>query len=93
MDGEKARVVNIYHDDFDIYCGRGHGSIWGNPFKIGLDGGREEVILKYEAWIRKRPYLISQLHTLKGLRLGCHCAPKRCHCEVLIKLMKEMGIE
>jgi len=33
-----------------VYIGR--GSPWGNPFVIGRDGNRAEVIAKYEAWIR-----------------------------------------
>jgi hypothetical protein len=33
----------------DVYVGR--PSKWGNPFVIGRDGSREEVIAKYRAWI------------------------------------------
>jgi len=32
-----------------IYVGR--PSKWGNPFVIGRDGSRDEVIAKYRAWI------------------------------------------
>ena len=27
------------------------GSKWANPFKIGRDGTRDEVIAKYRAWL------------------------------------------
>lgn len=29
-----------------VYVGR--GSLWGNPFKIGLDGNRNTVISRFE---------------------------------------------
>jgi hypothetical protein len=30
---------------------------WANPFKIGRDGEREEVLAKYRAWLLQRPEL------------------------------------
>ena len=30
------------------------GTVLGNPFVIGRDGNRAEVIAKYETWIRER---------------------------------------
>lgn len=38
-------VVNVRNEKADIYCGR--PSIYGNPFEIGRDGTRNEVIVKY----------------------------------------------
>jgi hypothetical protein len=35
-----------------VYIGR--PSIWGNPFVIGRDGDRAEVIGQYEAWLTRR---------------------------------------
>ena len=35
------------------------GSKWANPFKIGLDGTREEVIEKYRAWLLEQPELMA----------------------------------
>lgn len=81
------KVVNIRKARYDVYIGR--PSKWGNPFEIGIDGNREEVIQKYEAWIRTQPKLMLSLHELKGKILGCHCKPKACHGDVLIKLVKE----
>lgn len=80
-------VVNKYHEHYDIYIGR--GSQWGNPFVIGEDGDRDEVIAKYEEWIRRQSHLLLKLPELIGCRLGCFCKPKACHGDVLIKLMKE----
>lgn len=36
---------------------------------------------------------IARLRALVGLRLGCWCAPQRCHGDVLIKLIHEWGLE
>lgn len=33
----------------------GHPSKWGNPFVIGRDGTRADVIGKYRAWIVAHP--------------------------------------
>ena len=59
---------------------------WGNPFAIGRDGTRDEVIAKYRAWILRQPALMAALHELGGKNLVCWCAPERCHAEVLIEL-------
>lgn len=83
-----SRVVHCKKSSYDIYIGR--PSKWGNPFVIGKDGTREEVIEMYEEWIRKTPDLIKDLSELDGKILGCHCAPKACHGDVLIKLLDEL---
>ena len=80
-----TRVVNIRYSQYDVYIGR--GSIWGNPFIIGRDGTRLEVIDKYRDWIVAQPELLAQLHILQGKILGCHCKPKACHGDVLIELI------
>jgi len=78
-------VVNLRNDLCDIYIGR--PSSWGNPFLIGRDGTRMEVIAKYRAWIRTQPTLLYALHELRGKRLGCYCAPQACHGDVLVELI------
>ena len=84
-------------NDYDVYIGRpnkwipkskpGSDGKWGNPFIIGRDGTREEVIQKYRDWIMKQPELLKQIPTeLKGKRLGCWCKPESCHGDVLAEL-------
>jgi hypothetical protein len=85
------RVVKKGEAGYDVYIGR--GSKWGNPFVIDIHGTRAEVIAMYDEWIRTQPQLMAALPELKGKVLGCYCAPKRCHGEVLIELLKEQGIE
>jgi hypothetical protein len=78
------KVVHCKREEYDVYIGR--PSCWGNPFVIGKDGTREEVVEKYRNWILKNEYLMSKLPELKGKTLGCWCAPKACHGDVLIEL-------
>jgi hypothetical protein len=61
-------------------------SKWANPFKIGRDGTREEVIAKYRAWLVQQPELMATLPELQGKDLACWCAPEPCHAEVLGEL-------
>ncbi len=80
-------VVHVKHSDYDVYIGR--PSKWGNPFEIGKDGKRGEVIVKFQEWILANPHLLNDLHELKGKKLGCWCSPKRCHGDVLVKLVND----
>lgn len=85
---DKRRVVNVKTHPCDVYVGR--PSKWGNPFTIGRDGTREEVIEKFERWIQGQERLLRDLSELRGRVLGCHCAPKPCHADVLVKLAEKM---
>lgn len=82
------KVVHCKKDHYDVYIGR--GSKWGNPFIIGKDGNREEVIKKYHNYILAQPDLINRLPELVGKTLGCYCAPQKCHGDILIQLVKEL---
>jgi len=77
-------TVHCKREGYDIYIGR--PSKWGNPFVIGRDGDRAEVIRKYETWLRTQPELMAQLDELSGKVLGCWCAPRACHGDVLVNL-------
>lgn len=62
---------------------------WGNPFRIGRDGSRADVIEKYKQWLWKqvqsKRILLRDLAELHGRTLGCHCAPLPCHGDVLAR--------
>lgn len=83
-----TKVVNLktYKDD---YIPIGRGTMWGNPYIIGVDGDRNEVIQKYETYLRGNPQLLSELPKLDGEVLGCFCKPKCCHGDIIIKLLNE----
>lgn len=78
------KVVHCKKEKYDIYIGR--PSKWGNPFIIGKDGTRKEVVDKYRQWILTQPHLINSLDELKNKILGCWCSPNECHRDVLIEL-------
>jgi hypothetical protein len=95
-----AKVLNIKDCNYKVpagavYVGRAMSrynllaSKWGNPFKIGRDGTREEVIQKYSEYIVPR-ILDGELDIkeLEGKDLVCWCAPLPCHGDVLLELAK-----
>jgi len=86
MHYEKTRVVHFKKEPFDVYIGRGRGSVWGNPFEIGKDGTRTEVIAKYKEYLLGNSELMSLLPMLKGRVLGCWCSPYPCHGDVIAAL-------
>jgi len=67
-----------------VYIGR--GSKWGNPFKVGADGNRDQVIAKHEQWLAHQNQLLRSIDELKDRDLICYCAPLACHGHVLLKL-------
>lgn len=81
---DETTVVNCSNSEYDIYIGR--PSKWGNPYVIGKDGTRSEVIEKFRNWLNTQPELLDSIKELKGKRLGCWCYPKPCHGNVLAEL-------
>lgn len=96
----KTTVVHCMREPYDIYVGRTstihrlERSKWGNPFWIGPDGTREEVLAKYAVWLMGKlnaePYLEEEIKAMHGKRLGCWCRPPEgfrgrllCHGQVL----------
>lgn len=81
------KVLNKKKDEIPseaVYVGR--PSKWGNPFVIGKDGTREEVIDRYERWLLLESRLVGDLEELRGRDLVCWCAPEPCHADVLMEL-------
>ncbi len=76
--GRKGRTAGIYI---------GRGSQFGNPFRIGQDGSRDEVIRKYSSWFYARlaqdPEFGAAVRGLRGSTLLCFCAPLPCHGDVI----------
>jgi len=80
-----------------IYVGRKMpglpDSVLGNPFRIGRDGTRAEVIAKYRRWLweqiklKKEAYVelrrIAELSRQGDITLVCWCAPELCHATVI----------
>jgi hypothetical protein len=71
-----------------VYVGR--PTVWGNPYEIGRDGTRTEVIDKYRLWMESNIGLVNKAkQELKGRNLICWCAPLPCHADVLLKIANE----
>lgn len=95
-------VVNIQHGPCDVYVGR--GSPFGNPYAMGIDGDRAEVIRLFTAYFHERlkrdPAWKAKVDALKGKKLGCHCAfhdgfhgELRCHGQVIAGYLEGVAAE
>jgi hypothetical protein len=87
-----------------IYIGRsgkGQYSPLGNPFQMGRDGTRDEVVAKYKVWLwnqiqSNNSEVINELKKIayysatNEVILVCFCAPLACHGDVLIKCIEWM---
>lgn len=80
------RVVNMKNEIANVKVDR--SSVLGNPFKIGRDGNREEVIRKYRSYLNNCIRVVDELNRLKDMSddtvLGCWCKPKACHGDVIV---------
>ena len=82
-------VVNKFKEKYTVYIGR--PSVFGNPFTIGKDGTRSEVIAKFEDYARSNLNLLNKIKCLpEDAILGCFCKPLPCHGDIIIKLWKEL---
>jgi len=82
FNNKQCRVVHFKKSSYDVYIGR--PSEFGNPFEIGKDGTRKEVIEKYRKYFYGRPDLMEKAKKeLTGKIIACWCKPKSCHGDVL----------
>lgn len=80
-------VVHCKKSKYDVYIGR--PSKWSNPFVIGKDGTRVEVIEKYRNYLLNNKEMMNDLKELKGKTLGCWCSPQPCHGDILAELAND----
>lgn len=57
---------------------------YGNPYFLGRDGTRRQVIAKYEKYIRSVFDREEVIADLEGKDLLCCCAPEPCHGDWLL---------
>lgn len=99
------KVVHCKKEPYDVYIGR--PGPYGNKYSHKAiettcaeewKPTREECIAAYERDLRtllelEPDFVINEfLRPIAGKTLGCWCAPKPCHGDVLIKLCKELGL-
>ena len=89
-----THVVNKKSSKFDVYIGRGDAGKcpWGNPFVMAnqTTAERKRVIAEYDKWLDTQPNLLARLPELVGKTLGCFCAPKECHGDVLVRRCNQL---
>ena len=101
---EYTDLQDWMNDENNIYIGRRgvvfidknrfpeKSSNFANPYKIGKDGTREEVLEKYKEYIIDKinndHELMRELNSMKGKTLGCWCFPERCHGNILLELIE-----
>lgn len=92
-----ASVIHVKGASPDaVYIGRYNWmhnlpkSKWANPFKIGKDGDRDEVIAKFRRYLIGNDELMSALPELRGKTLACWCKPAPCHGDVLAQMVNEL---
>jgi len=92
LNKEGIFVNNRKDTSYGIYVGR--GSVLGNPFVIGKDGDRDEVIRKYRLWfwgkLREEEEVYREFLRICGIwekqrsiALLCYCFPLACHAQVI----------
>lgn len=88
-----TEIVNIKTSTYDVYIGR--GSIYGNPYKIGIDGNRDDVCNKHLVYLKNNlssgKFKYKDLKFLDNKRLGCYCAPNKCHGDNYKMLLDEIN--
>lgn len=83
-------VVHLKRHSYDVRIDR--ATAWGNPFVLGRDGDRDEVIAKFQKWVTTSDDLSAQwirdhVRGLHGKTLGCWCGPlNACHGDILLDL-------
>lgn len=89
-------VVNIKNSKYDVYIGR--PSLFGNPYSSKKNTlakyktkSKAESIRKYEEYLLNNESLLKLLPTLINKRLGCFCAPKKCHGDIIAKLVNNLN--
>lgn len=95
----KTTVVNLHKESYDVYigrAGRGEKGSFGNPFSM-KQFGREGCIKKFEEYFlnRVRDDLVfrDKVLKLRGKKLGCFCAPRRCHGEIIVAWLEQQDEE
>lgn len=86
------KVVNKRKERYTHYIGR--PSVFCNPYIIGKDGTREQVVQMFEDYARNNHELLSAIKKLpEDAILGCFCFPEPCHGDIIVKLWHELHIK
>lgn len=60
----------------------------GNPYRIGVDGTREEVVAKFKVFFHTSEKLKKYVREgCKDEILGCYCKPLPCHGDIIAEYL------
>lgn len=91
-----GECVHLRRSDYDVRIDR--RTPWGNPFShlFGVAAKykvetREEAINEFARWAESSDdfaavWIREHVGELYGKRLGCWCAPKPCHGDILLRM-------
>lgn len=87
---QTCHVVNKTIEAYDVNIQR--GTMWGNPYIIGVHGTRNEVIAKFEVYFKQcilnGKITKAHLETLRRMKLGCTCKPGlKCHGDIISSIV------
>ena len=84
----QTTVVNLRKEPYDVYIGRagkGQDGYFGNPFDVRKHG--KDALPLFIEYFHKRLTTDAEFHArvlaLAGKKLGCFCAPRPCHGDVI----------
>ncbi|GAB3498556.1 DUF4326 domain-containing protein [Amycolatopsis cihanbeyliensis] len=98
--GPHRRLVPwLVRNDLITYVGHAgprHGwpeSGFANPFVREAKQDRQAMVRHYREYLDRQPGLLRRLRAgeLDGRALGCWCAPKPCHADVLLEHLEGAG--
>lgn len=87
----RTMVVNLRTASYTKYIGRSRGlnGKFANPYRIGPDGSREDVIVKHKKDFENNLELQEAVwNELKGETLGCFCKPLACHGDTYVEYIR-----
>lgn len=97
-DTKAVKAHWLAHPGQVVYIGR--GTVYGNPYRITKKANREAVVLRYRSYLWKHMHsakshlraevlrLADRFKAGESLYLCCHCAPARCHGDILAKAIQ-----
>lgn len=96
---KKPVVVNLKYKSYTKYIGRYSKEYqnprnistnkFANPYRIGPDGTREDVIAKHKKDFYNNPKLQEAVwNELRGEILGCFCKPLACHGDTYVEYIE-----
>lgn len=91
---DETTLVNIVTTTEEDVTMIGRSTQFGNPFRLSKDGGnytRLASVKEYKNWfyenLKSDPEFREAVHALEGETLGCFCAPKPCHGDVIVEYL------